>query len=78
MRLEFARDVGKRHGELSIEGGTNSVLETTASAIRVVDRLDGKTTLARLGADRDGVELCRDLLELGALRSRAERASRTM
>ncbi len=53
---------------MSIEGGTNSVLETTASAIRVVDRLDGKTTLARLGADRDAVELCRDLLELGALR----------
>ena len=68
MRLEFSRDVGKRRGEVSIEGGTNSVLETTASAIRVVDRLDGKTTLARLGADRDAVELCRDLLELGALR----------
>jgi hypothetical protein len=68
MPLEFTRDVGKRRGELSLEGGTNSVLETTASAVRVVDGLDGRTTLARLGADRDAVELCRDLLELGALR----------
>ena len=49
--------------------GTNSVLPATATGIRVVEALDGKATLKRLGADRAALSLCRDLLELGALRS---------
>jgi len=68
MPLEFTRGVGRRTGELLVDAGTNSILEATPKEVRVVERLDGKTPLARLGADRDAVELCRDLLELGALR----------
>ena len=68
MPLEFTRGVGRRTGELLVDAGTNSILEATPKEVRVVERLDGRTSLARLGADRGAVGLCRDLLELGALR----------
>ena len=44
------------------------MLPVTAVGIGVVEALNGKATLERLGADRAAVALCRDLLELGALR----------
>ena len=44
------------------------MLPATQASARIVERLDGKTTLRRLGADRAAVALCRELLELGALR----------
>jgi len=68
MRLSFERGLGRRSGELALDGGTGSMLPATQAAAKLVERLDGKATLRRLGADRAGVELCRELLELGALR----------
>ena len=68
MPLRVERAVGRGGGELALDAGTNSALPATATGIRVVEGLDGKTTLKRLGADRAALSLCRDLLELGALR----------
>jgi methylase of polypeptide subunit release factors len=68
MPLRIARGVGRRGGELALDAGTNSELPATATGIRVVEGLNGKATLKRLGADRAALSLCRDLLELGALR----------
>jgi methylase of polypeptide subunit release factors len=68
MPLSYERGLGRRNGELALDGGTGSMLPATEAAVRLVERLDGKTTLRRLGADRAAVALCRDLLELGALR----------
>jgi methylase of polypeptide subunit release factors len=68
MPLRIERDVGNRGGELALDAGTNSALPATATGIRVVESLNGKATLKRLDADRAALSLCRDLLELGALR----------
>ena len=68
MPLGFERTLGKRLGELALEGGTGSMLHATPASAKLVERLDGKTTLQRLGADGAAVSLCRELLELGALR----------
>jgi methylase of polypeptide subunit release factors len=68
MPLNFERALGKRSGELALDGGTRSLLPATKTAAGIVERLDGKATLSRLGADRAAVSLCRELLELGALR----------
>jgi hypothetical protein len=68
MPLTIERDIGSRSGELALDAGTNSMLPATATGIRVVESLDGKATLKRLDADRAALSLCRDLLELGALR----------
>ena len=68
MPLSFERTLGRRSGELALDGGTGSMLPATPGAAKLVERLDGKTTLRRLGADRAAVSLCRELLELGALR----------
>jgi methylase of polypeptide subunit release factors len=68
MPLRLERDIGRGGGELALDDGTNSALPATAIGIRVVEGLDSKTTLKRLGADRAALSLCRDLLELGALR----------
>ena len=73
MPLGFERTLGKRLGELAIEGGTGSMLHATPRAAKLVERLDGKTTLQRLGADGAAVSLCRELLELGALASLSSR-----
>jgi methylase of polypeptide subunit release factors len=67
MPLSFERGLGRRSGELALDGGTRSMLPATPAAAKLVERLDGKTTLRRLGADRGAVSLCRELLELGAL-----------
>ena len=68
MPLVFERQLGRRRGELVLDGGTRSVLPATSDAAAIVERLDGKTSLRRLGADARAVALCRELLELGALR----------
>ena len=68
MPLGFERTLGKRVGELALEGGTGSMLHATEAAASLVERLDGKTTLRGLCADRAAIVLCRELLELGALR----------
>jgi len=68
MPLSFERTLGRRSGELVLDGGTRSMLPATPAAARLVERLDGRTTLRRLDADRSALALCRELLELGALR----------
>ena len=68
MPLGYERTLGKRVGELALEGGTGSMLYATQGSAKLVERLDGKTTLQRLGADAAAVSVCRELLELGALR----------
>ena len=68
MPLVFERRLGRGRGELVIDGGTRSVLPASAEAAALIERLDGQTSLRRLGADARTVALCRDLLELGALR----------
>ena len=50
------------------DGGTRSILPTSRTAADVLERLDGKRTLRSLAADTATVRLCRELLELGALR----------
>ncbi len=67
MPLRVERELGKNKAEVVLDGGTCSILPTTAEAAAVVERLDGKTTLRRLRADRRAVELCRELAALGAL-----------
>jgi len=66
MRLE--RELGSSAVEVVLDAGTRSILPTTVAAVDVVERLDGKKTLHALGADGRAVDLCRELLELGALR----------
>ncbi|HUJ92571.1 MAG TPA: hypothetical protein VLW05_07710, partial [Gaiellaceae bacterium] len=68
MPLRWERDLGRGRGLLLVDAGTNARLTASDASIRVVERLDGATTLARLGADRAALALCRELLELGALR----------
>ena len=46
------------------------ILPTTDAAARVVEQLDGRKTLRRLKADKDAVRICRELLELGAVKIR--------
>jgi methylase of polypeptide subunit release factors len=68
MPLGYERTFGKRIGELALEGGTGSMLHANRASAKLVERLDGKTSLQRLGADPAAVSVCRELLELGALR----------
>ncbi len=68
MPIRLERRLGGRGAELVLDGGTKSVLPATTAAVKVVERLDGSSTLKRLGADRGAVRACRELLELGALR----------
>ena len=68
MPLRFERGLGHCGGELILAASTRLLPPATAAGIRVVERLNGKATLARLGADRAAVSPCRQLLELGALR----------
>jgi methylase of polypeptide subunit release factors len=63
-----------RGARVQLVAGTSSTIETTATALELVARLDGKTTLRRLlrgstaSERREGLRLCRELLELGAAR----------
>jgi methylase of polypeptide subunit release factors len=68
MPLVFERTLGAKRGELVLDGGTRSVLPASTAAAELVERLDGRATLRRLRADARAVSLCRELLELGALR----------
>jgi len=70
MALRLERTLGKRKAEIVLEEGTGSILPTTAAAAGVVELLDGRKSLRRLKADKDAVRICRELLELGALKIR--------
>ncbi len=52
MPLRFERGLGHCGGELILDASTRLLPPATAAGIRVVERLNGKATLARLGADR--------------------------
>ncbi|MGH2933135.1 MAG: methyltransferase [Gaiellaceae bacterium] len=70
MPLRLERTLGKKKAEIVLEEGTCSILPTTDGAADVVERLDGRRTLRRLKADNDAVRICRELLELGAVKIR--------
>jgi len=68
MPLRLERELGRKSAEIVLGEGTCSILPTTPSAAGLVERLDGKKTLRKLGADKRAVSLCRELLGLGALK----------
>jgi methylase of polypeptide subunit release factors len=68
MPLRVERELGRKKAEIVLGDGTCSILPTTPEAIELVERLDGKKTLRKLGADKRAVKLCRELLGLGALK----------
>jgi len=68
MPLRVERELGRKKAEIVLGDGTCSILPTTPEAIDLVERLDGKKTLRKLGADKRAVKLCRELLGLGALK----------
>ena len=68
MPLRVERELGRKTAEIVLGDGTGSILPTTPGAIELVERLDGKKTLRKLGADKRAVKLCRELLGLGALK----------
>jgi methylase of polypeptide subunit release factors len=50
-----------------LEEGTWPRFETSARAAQIVGSLDGHRTLRELDASKEAIQLCRDLLELGAV-----------
>ena len=68
MPLRVERELGRKKAEIVLGHGTGSILPTSPEAIELVERLDGKKTLRKLGADKRAVKLCRELLGLGALK----------
>jgi len=68
MPLRLERTLGAKRADVVLEEGTGSIVPTTASAAQVVELLNGRKRLRKLGADPRAVKLCRELLELGALR----------
>jgi methylase of polypeptide subunit release factors len=68
MPLRLERELGRKSAEIVLAEGTCSILPTTPAAAELVERLDGKKTLRKLGADKRAVSLCRELLGLGALK----------
>jgi methylase of polypeptide subunit release factors len=68
MPLRLEAEIGRKQAEVVLDGGTCSILPTSRAAANVLERLDGKRTLRTLGADARAVRLCRELVELGALR----------
>jgi hypothetical protein len=68
MPLRVERELGRKTAEIVLGDGTGSILPTTPEAIELVERLDGKKTLRKLGADKRAMKLCRELLGLGALK----------
>jgi methylase of polypeptide subunit release factors len=68
MPLRVERTLGAKRADVVLGEGTGSILPTTAAAAEVVELLNGRKRLRKLGADARAVKLCRELLELGALR----------
>jgi len=68
MPLRLEAEIGRKRADVVLDGGTRSILPTSRTAADVLERLDGKRTLRSLAADTATVRLCRELLELGALR----------
>jgi methylase of polypeptide subunit release factors len=68
MPLRLERELGRKSAEIVLAEGTCSILPATPAAVELVERLDGKKTLRKLGADKTAVKLCRELLGLGALK----------
>lgn len=68
MPLRLERELGRKSAEIVLAEGTCSILPATPAAVELVERLDGKKTLRRLGADKTAVKLCHELLGLGALK----------
>ena len=68
MPIRVERELGRRTADVVLDEGTCSILPTSAEAVDVLERLDGKATLRRLRADKRAVKLCRELVGLGALR----------
>ena len=67
MPLLIEHEMGKKSANVVLDAGTGSILPTTFAAAETVDRLDGKTSLRKLRADKRTVTLCRELVGLGAL-----------
>jgi methylase of polypeptide subunit release factors len=83
MRVELEHDVAPRRSGNAVTGarvqlvdGTSSTIETTPEAADVVLQLDGSTRLGRIvgraapSVRRETLRLCRELIELGAVRVR--------
>jgi len=81
MRLELEQDVVPRRSgnavtaaRVQLVDGTSSTVEATPEAAELVLRLDGSVTLRRLvgraapSVRREAVRLCRELVELGAVK----------
>jgi methylase of polypeptide subunit release factors len=68
MPLSIEHEMGRKSASVVLDTGTCSILETTYEAAALVERLDGRKTLRKLGADKQAVRLCRELAGLGALR----------
>src|SRR5579872_2409690 len=67
MPIRVERELGRKTADIVLDEGTCSILPSTPEAAEVVERLDGKKTLRKLGADKRAVKLCRELVGLGAL-----------
>jgi methylase of polypeptide subunit release factors len=67
MPLIVEHELGRKSANVVLETGTCSILPTTYEAAQLLERLNGKKTLRKLGADARAVKLCRELLGLGAL-----------
>ena len=68
MPLRLERELGRKSADVVLAEGTCSILPTTPAAAELVEQLDGKKSLRKLGADKNAVKLCRELLGLGALK----------
>ncbi len=68
MALRIEHEMGRKSADVVLDGGTCSILPTTPAAAALVEKLDGKRTLRKLGADKRAVSLCRELVGLGALK----------
>ncbi|MGH3000862.1 MAG: methyltransferase, partial [Gaiellaceae bacterium] len=62
MPLLIEHEMGKKSANVVLDAGLCSILPTTFAAAEVVDQLDGKRTLRKLGADKRAETLCRELL----------------
>jgi methylase of polypeptide subunit release factors len=69
LRVETRQRRGRTIGaRVVLEEGTWPTLDASKRAAGVVAALDGRRTLRQLSAPQEAVALCRELLELGALR----------